>query len=118
MTDVPEEPVATALAEGAKKRWFGLGETGGIFGRLAEGGKFTEKLSDGFRGMNFVNGPNRVAAFGKCATTGVGVAMMADAAFRGKKGDNEDRGAVGRVIEFIVGGGVAAGGILAGKGRL
>ena len=46
-----------------------------------------------------------------------GVGMVADSVFRSKTSDGEDRGTAGRIIEFIVGGGVAAGSLLAGKAR-
>jgi hypothetical protein len=86
---------------------------------------------DGWLGKVYQQGPGKTAyenllqwkdrpvkAFARCAGTGVGVYMMGDALLRSKKSDGEDRSGASRLIEFVVGGGVAAGSALAGKGRV
>ncbi len=55
--------------------------------------------------------------FARGAGTAVGIAMAGDALFRGKTSDGEDRSGLARMGQFLVGGGIAAGSLIAGKGR-
>lgn len=50
---------------------------------------------------------NKRMAFARGAGVGVGAAMAGDALFRGKTADGEDRSALARVGEFVLGSGLA-----------
>ena len=110
MTEASVKPEVTA---DAAKKWMGAGEKGGFLGKLAQEG-VGGTLKDNFRW----EAGNKGMACGRGAGVAAGGAIMADAMFRGKKGNGEDRGAVGRVVQFVAGGGVAAASALAGKGRV
>jgi hypothetical protein len=60
----------------------------------------------------------RAFATVRAGGTMVGAYMMGDALLRGKKGDGEDRGTAGRVLEFVAGGGVGAASALSGAARV
>lgn len=55
--------------------------------------------------------------FGRVAGVGAGVAMVADAMFRSKSGDNEARGILTRIAEGVTGLALAGGSALAGAAR-
>ena len=82
----------------------------GVFGHLnAKGFKPTVE-----RNFNWEAG-NKGMAFARGAGVAVGAAMAGDALFRGKTADGENRGALARVGQFVVGTGLAAGSLVGGR---
>lgn len=95
MTDKPEIGRWTKFVGQAKE---GLGDMKNIVAKEATLGQ---------RGV----GAMRVTG------VGVGAYMAGDALFRGKTEDGEDRSLLARLGQFILGGGIAAGSLIVGKGR-
>lgn len=60
---------------------------------------------------------NKGVVFARGAGVMAGVAIAGDALFRGKTADGEDRSALARMGEFVLGTGVAAVGLASGKVR-
>jgi len=84
----------------------------GLFGRLGQDGA-GKTLKQNFA---WAEG-NKKVVFGRLVGTGVGLAMAGEALFNSKTADGEERSGLARVGEFVLGTGVAAGSLLAGKGR-
>lgn len=59
----------------------------------------------------------RGVGFARVGGIGVGAYVAGDALFRGKTADGEDRSALARVGQFVLGTGIAAGSLVVGKGR-
>ena len=117
-TDAATADKAGASAEKVKVKWT---DPEGIFGMLsdktvtAEGknvGGFAATIRHNFNPSAAGNSATKV--FGRAVGTGVGVYMMADS-LRSKKADGEERGAAGRVLEFVAGGGIGVASALTGK---
>lgn len=59
----------------------------------------------------------RGVGFGRVAGVGVGVAVAGNALFNSRSADGEERSMLGRLAQFIIGGGIAAGSLIAGRAR-
>ncbi len=87
----------------------------GFVGRLnMNGGPTSWKAITKTAQENFSH-VNKGIVFARSTGVAVGAAMAGDALMRGKDVDGKDRSALGRMVEFVVGGGVAAGSALAGR---
>lgn len=74
---------------------------------IKKGAKFWDESSKGFKGV----------AFGRTVGVTAGVAMAGDALFRGKTADGEDRSALARLGQGVLGLGIAGGSLVAGAAR-
>lgn len=83
-----------------------------MFGRLKQN-SLAETLKQNFK---FKDG-NGIYAFGRVAGIGVGATLAYDAMSRSVTDDGQERSGLVRLTEFIVGGGLAVGSVLAGKGK-
>ncbi len=59
----------------------------------------------------------RGIGFARVGGMGVGAYMAGDALFSGKTADGEDRSALARMGQIVLGAGIAAGSLVVGKGR-
>lgn len=81
------------------------------FGRLKQ-----NSVGDTLK-QNFAWKDNKAVVFGRVAGTLVGAGMAYDAVAHSLTADGEERSGLVRLTEFIVGGALAAGSVLAGKGK-
>lgn len=85
--------------------------------------RFAANAKEGFQDIkNIVGGEGitmkqRGVGFARVGGIGVGAYMAGDALFRSKTADGEDRSALARIGQFVLGTGVAAGSLVVGKGR-
>ncbi len=84
----------------------------GMFGRLKQN-SVGDTLKENFK---FKDG-NGMYAFGRVVGTGAGAYMAYDALSRDMTDDGQERSGLVRLTEFIVGSGLAAASVLAGKGK-
>ncbi len=94
----------------------GLTQKGGAFGNVAKHGGWVKAMGEGVNEIIGKTPATTGVRFMRVGGVGVGAAFAADALFRSKKSDGEDRGAAGRLIQFVAGGGIAAASLAAGKG--
>ena len=119
-TEVATADKAGASDEKVKVKWT---DPEGIFGMLsdktlgADGkplGGFAATIGHNLNPFSAAATGRKAIVFGRLAGTGVGIGMMADS-LRSKKADGEERGAAGRVLEFVAGGGIGVASALTGK---
>jgi hypothetical protein len=84
----------------------------GVFGRANQIGTWNT-VKENFKWQE----GNKPMVFGRVAGTGVGLAMAGDALFRSQNSEGEDRSALVRLGQGVLGLGVAAGSLIAGRGR-
>jgi hypothetical protein len=106
MTDVPKNPKDMAILG----RWTQNYADEKTFFKT-----FGKTVKDNIAG-EWKTGSKGVA-FGRVAGTGVGLAMAGDALFRSQNSEGEDRSALVRLGQGVLGLGVAAGSLIAGRGR-
>lgn len=94
-----------------------VAEKGGYLGGLKESVKLgAEDIKKGVNVFSDASKGHRVVAFGRIAGVGAGLAYAAGA-LRSQTADGEDRSALARLGQLVLGGGIAAGSLIAGKGR-
>ena len=84
----------------------------GMFGRLKQN-SVGETLKQNFEWKE----GNQGMVFARGAATAVGAVMAYNAVMHDKTDEGEDRSMLVRLTQFIVGGGIAAAAVLAGKGK-
>ena len=113
-----DKGMASTMITGAREKaqgfLAGMMQQDGWLGKVGQQG-WVGAARDNFNPKAMGNSSAKV--FGRVGVTAVGAYMAGDALLRSKTSSGEDRGFVGRVLQFVVGGGVAAAGAVAGKGR-
>lgn len=84
----------------------------GMFGRLSQDG-VSKTLSQNFKWET----GNTPFVFARGIVTTAGAVMAYQAIANDKTAEGEDRSMMARLTQFIIGGGVAAGALLVGKGK-
>lgn len=84
--------------------------------------KFADAAKAGFQDVKNIVGKDatmgqRGVGFARVGGVGVGAYMAGDALFSSKTVDGEDRSMLARIGQFLLGGGVAVGSLIVGKGR-
>jgi hypothetical protein len=113
-----DKGMSSTMISGAREK--AQGYVAGLMAPEGWLGKVGEKGWVGAARDNFnpkAMGNSTPMVFGRVLGTGVGVYMAGDALLRSKTSSGEDRGFVGRLLQFIVGGGVAVASAAAGKAR-
>jgi hypothetical protein len=107
MSKTPSTPAAGSWVERV---------AGNVNSKKGWSGAMKDGLSDIGKGFKLEKGYKAVA-FGRTIGVGAGLAVAGDALFRSKDEDGNDRGALARLGEGVLGLGIAAGSLAAGRAR-